>query len=101
MIKNKVVKDNWSHNHFCRARGRQVCDLRVHQGEPETEPWSATLTTASCQLVVKSPLTLLLITLPHRPEEIAARPQHPQNLGDGRGVDLARGEAIADEKKCG
>merc|ERR1711963_776677 len=74
VIKNKVVKDNRSHNHFCRARGGQVCDLRVHQGEP---------------------LTLLLVTLPHRPEEVAARSQHPQNLGDGRGVNLARGEAIA------
>ena len=47
VIKNKVVKDNRSHNHFCRARGGQVCDLRVHQGEPETEPRSATLPTAT------------------------------------------------------
>ena len=41
------------------------------------------------------PLALGLVSLPHGPHEVAPGPHHPQDLRDGRGVDLARGEPVA------
>ena len=97
MVKDKVVKDNRTNNHLRRPRACQVRELGIHQSKPEVEANlpECFLFSDLKALLNLQPLAFLLVALAHCPEEVTARPYHPQNLRDGRRIDLTRREPIA------
>ena len=73
ILQTEIIKDDRAEDQLCGSCLLEVLDLIVHQGES---------------------LTLVMIALPHGPDEVTARPEDPQYLRDGAGVDLAGSEAV-------
>ena len=73
ILQTEIIKDDRSEDQLCSSGLLEILDLVVHQGEP---------------------LALMMISLPHGPDEVTARPEDSQDLRDGAGVDLARSEPI-------
>ena len=73
ILQAEIIKDDRPEDQLRCSCLLEVLDLIVHQGES---------------------LALMMIALPHGPDEVTARPEDSQYLRDGAGVDLARSEAI-------
>ena len=73
ILQTEIIKDDRPEDQLCSSGLLEILDLIVHQGES---------------------LTLMMIALPHGPDQVTARPEDSQDLRDGAGVDLTGSEPI-------
>ena len=73
VLQTEILEDDRSEDQLCCPGLLEVLQLVVHQSEP---------------------LALVLIALPHGPDEVTARSEDSQDLREGAGVDLAGGEPV-------
>ena len=73
VLQTEIIKDDRAEDQLCCSGLLEILDLVVHESKS---------------------LTVVMISLPHGPDEVTARPQDSQYLRDGAGVDLAGSEPV-------